>query len=190
MSSKETQEEHCADYGTDDAATIREMFQRAYEEQQRRESTFGGYLRALRRKRQLTEAEIATKAGISRSDWLSWEGHSKLPSPEALEAALARLKLSPIKVSRLHELLHEAPRHALRNLSVFREESLAARGLSVIDIDLEWEAVGAIGQEKLLVWAGKKGLEFPRDLLCCLRELRTDDSREAWISEVMGDDTI
>ena len=188
MSSEETKEEHCANYGTDDPDTVRAMFQRAYEEQQKRESTFGGYLRALRRKRQLTEAEIATKAGISRSDWLSWEGHSKIPSPEALEAALSRLKLSPIKVARLNDLLREAPRHALRNLSVFREESLAARGLSVIDIGLEWKAIGTTGQKKLLDWARKKGLEFPRDLLPCLRELRTDDSREAWISEVMDDD--
>lgn len=188
--SDETREEHCANYGTDDPDTIRAMFQRAYEEQQKRESTFGGYLRALRRKRQLTEAEIATQAGISRSDWLSWEGHSKIPSPEALEAALASLKLSPIKRARLHELLRQAPRHALRNLSVFREESLAARGVSLVDVDLEWNAIGPQGQQKLLDWAKTKGLEFPRDLLSCLRELRTEDSREAWISEVMGDDSL
>lgn len=190
MNDEDIKADHTANYGTEDPEAIRAMFARAYEEQQERESSFGGYLRALRRKRQLSEGEIASRAGLTRAEWLSWEGHSKVPSPETLEAAITRLRLSPIKRQRLHELLREAPRHALRNLSLFQEELLAARGLSTVDIELEWEAIGLQGQQRLLQWAQKKGLNFPQDLLSVLRELRTQDNREAWICEVMGDESV
>lgn len=176
-----------ATYGTNDSDTIRLMFKRACEEQRKRESTFGGYLRALRRRRELTETEIALKAGVSRSKWLSWEANSLAPSTQELHEVVKRLKLSPIKKEQLEALLAEAPRHTLRNLSILRLENMAARGLAAMDVELEWESLGSDVQEKLLHWASTRDLEFPRDLIASVRDLRTEDSREAWIDEVMGD---
>lgn len=109
MNRDEMKAYNLAKYGTDDPELIGMMVQRAWEEKQKRESTFGGYLRALRRGREMTEGEIAAKAGVSRSTWQNWEADGLTPSLEELEAAMARLRLSPVKRERLIELLTEVP---------------------------------------------------------------------------------
>lgn len=174
-------------FGTDDPETIRLMFQRACQQQKEREGTFGGYLRALRRRRGLTETEISRKAGLPRATWLNWEANSQIPSLEEFSLVMNRLELSPTKQDRLRELLADAPKHALRDLSQFRFENLAARGVATVDVELEWEALGPAVQEKLMVWAETKGLDFPRELLTFVRGLDSQEQRESWLDEVMRD---
>ncbi len=109
MNQDEMKAYNLATYGTNDPELIGMMVQRAWEEKQKRESTFGGYLRSLRRGREMKEGEIAAKAGVSQTTWQNWEANGLTPSPEELGAAMERLRLSPIKRERLTELLAEVP---------------------------------------------------------------------------------
>lgn len=185
MNHDEMKAHNLATYGTNDPELIGMMVQRAWEEKQKRESTFGGYLRALRRGREMTEGEMAAKAGVSRSTWLNWEANGLTPTPEELDAAMRQLQLSPIKRERLEELLAEVPRQKLRNLAFIRVEKMAARGLATFEAELEREVAGSELWEQLSRWSQAKGLDFPRGLLAYARDIESEDELEAWIDEVL-----
>lgn len=151
--------------------------------------SFGGYLRSIRYLRGLRVAEMAALAGVTESQWDQWEANNQAPSPKELEALVERLEFSPYKHDQLTYLLERVPRKTLYDLCNSRLSALAAHGKAVVDPKLEWDRLGRHLKSKLRKWAQGRDLEFPRDLLSFVSNLKTQDQIEDWIDEVLDDDT-
>ena len=97
-------------FGTNDPAKIMDRFGRAYETQMAREATFGGYLRALRRRREMEVEEAAALAGVATARWKDWELNQDLPTVAELDSVIAKMCFGAEKRERLHVRLREADR--------------------------------------------------------------------------------
>lgn len=175
-------------FGSNDPTVIEARFRQAYERQQVREATFGGYLRALRRRRELTIIAIAGTAQVPAMLWSRWEGDESLPEAGLLDEVIERLSFGPAKREKLFELLGQARRHSVQELSSLCFEKLAAKGARSLDVQGEWEAFSAEVQSLLLAWGERRRLRVPEQLFDTVAQLRDDEERAAWIRQVLGDD--
>ena len=174
-------------FGSNNPTVIEARFRQAYEQQQAREATFGGYLRALRRRRELTIIAISNMAKVPAMLWSRWEGDESLPEPGLLDQVIERLSFGSTKREKLFELLGQARRHTVEELSFLCFEKLAAKGTQSLDVHGEWEAFSAEVQSLLLAWGERRRLKVPEQLFDRVAQLRHDEERAAWIRQVLGD---
>ena len=171
-------------FGTDDPQALRQQFQQSMEAWKKERSTLGGYLRDLRRTRDLLPTDCADKTGVSRATWQAWESDRLSPSPSELEKLCHSLSLSEQKRLDLKRLSEQAPRHRLLLLARTRPELLAARGVASLESALEWQKLPEGVQERLAAWCRQNKLDTPEALSNHLSALEDDNSREAWADEV------
>lgn len=173
-------------FGTQDSAKILERFSRGYEKKAENDSTFGGALCGLRRRRHVSTKAIAFQAGVSQSLWQSWEANRCAPTVAEFEKICDNLKLHEKTRQRLLALRDLVPRLVLSRLSRFQPDQLVARGVGRVDPSLEWRKLGPEVKSLLSKWAEDKGLSFPDQFLDVLDELKTPEDQERWVNEVVG----
>lgn len=173
-------------FGTDDPELIKEMFRLAYEEQMRTEQTFGGYLKALRQRREYRVREAASEVGVTTAQWNHWEADHQMPTIEELTKIIDAFQFGEKKQKRLWKLRGENPRYHLLNLSRLRMENLAAKGDSRLDIKSYWSSLPEKVKELLLEWGAGRGRAIPKELDEVLGRFESDEERERWVGDVLG----
>lgn len=172
-------------FGTQDRDKILERFSLGCEKKAESESTFGGALRGLRRRRHVSTKAIAFQAGVSQSLWQSWEANRCAPTAAEFEQVCGNLKLYERTKQRLLGLRDLVPRLVLSRLSRFQPDQLVARGVGRVDPSLEWRKLGVEVRNLLTKWAEDKGFSFPDQFLDVLDELKTPEDQERWVNEVV-----
>lgn len=148
-------------------------------------SSFGGSLRQLRRGRKWSPQHCAEQLGISQKKWQSWEANRETPTNEELDHLCKVLNFGDRNRNRFLTLLSESPRHRLLMFCRFRPESLAARGVAKLEVDLERQKLPEALQAKLQNWSKARNLASVEELSQYLQELSDDQSRENWVNEVL-----
>jgi transcriptional regulator with XRE-family HTH domain len=173
-------------FGTDEPERVRQSIQQSYAAYLRRQATFGGYLKTLRRQLGFTVNEMAGYAQVAPAVWANWEANVHLPSAKEVLGVAERLKYRREVKEKLIDLLALAPEQLIRQLSFFCLEKCAAEGLQMLDVHQMWKGFPAKVRSLLLAWADKKGHRFPEDLVYLVRELGDEEARQAWADEVLG----
>lgn len=173
-------------FKTEDPEQIRERVKVSGAAWEKERNTLGGYLRQIRRGRNLRTEECAELAGVSRSRWQAWESNREVPSQAELEGICEGLEFGSRKRERLERLQLESPRQRLLILSRYRPEMLAARGVARLGASLEWQKLPSPVREALTSWGERRELCFPDELMEFFETLKDDEAREAWVEEVLS----
>jgi hypothetical protein len=174
-------------FKTEDPAEIRKRFASSYEAFRSRQSTLGGYLSTIRRGRELSAGECAGQVGVPREKWQAWEADHAIPTELELEQLIEKMGFGEKKREKLYRLKGKAPRLHLTRLTNFRPELLAARGVAMVEPDLEWEALPDEVKALLMNWSVSRGIETPEELFSYLETLETDEQRADWIESVLAE---
>jgi DNA-binding XRE family transcriptional regulator len=174
-------------FGTTDHDQVCQSIQRSSDAYLRRQSTFGGYLKTLRRQLGFTMNEMAGYAEVAPLAWSSWEANMHLPSAQTVFEVVDRLKLEHEVKEKLLDLLVYAPQQFVHQLSFFCLEKCAAEGPQMLDVAGMWKGFPPKARSLLLAWADKAGHKFPDELVYVIRELNGEDGREAWVNEVLDE---
>lgn len=172
-------------YGTNDPEALQSKLLRMKAQLEQEQSSLGHFLESLRRELKLSLKEMAAKTKVELVLWKDWEMDFATPSREELETLIGLMRWTPYRQKILWKLWEEASVFRLKRLVAFRPELLAARGVAS-ESGVAWQSVGAGNQELLNAWAQKHGYDFPRDLVGFLISLDSDEARETWIKEVLG----
>lgn len=173
-------------FGTNDPEEIRRKAQAAAAAWQEERSTLGGYLRSVRKMRELMTEECAAQAGVNQDTWQAWEANQELPSYEELEEIISGLHFGAKKREALYRLRKEAPLLYLRRLATFRPDLKVARGVSMTDLELEWEALPNEVRRLVGKWAETKELGSLKEVFEYLWDL-TAEQQGDWLREVGRD---
>lgn len=174
-------------FGTNDPEEIKKSFSASFEAWQKERSTLGGYLRSIRKMRDLRTAECAKQVGVSRELWQAWEANRSLPSPQELEKIIAGMHFGVKKRETLYRLRKEAPRVYLQRMTNFQPQLRAARGVSKADRELEWAALPDEVKAMVESWAVSKGFESLEAVFEHLSSLNSEGEQNEWLQEVTGD---
>ena len=149
-------------------------------------SSLGRFLQSLRVQEELNTKQISKLCQVELELWKAWEMDFATPSREELLALIQMMRWRTYVQNILWKLWEEAARFRLKRMTQFRGEALAARGLSV-ESGIAWKSIGKHNQQKLIDWGKKYGLDFPHDLAEALNVLKTEEDKDAWVDQVLGD---
>lgn len=173
-------------FGTTEPDQVRQSLQRSYDAYLRRQGTFGGYLKTLRRQLGFSMNEMAGYAGVPPLAWSNWEANMHLPTTRTVFEVVDRLELGQEVKEKLVDLLAFSPEQFVHQLSFFCLEKCAAEGPQMLDPQKMWRGFPSKVRSLLLAWAQKTGHDFPAQLPYVIRDLGGDEERQAWVDEVLG----
>lgn len=173
-------------FGTTEPDLVRQSLQRSYDAYLRRQDSFGGYLKTLRRQLGFSMNEMAGYAEVPPLAWSSWEANMHLPTVKTVFEVVDRLELGQEVKEKLVDLLAFAPEQFVQQLSFFCLEKCAAEGPQMLDPQRMWRGFPTKARALLLAWAQKTGHDFPAQLPYVIRELGCEENRQAWVVEVLG----
>lgn len=174
-------------FGGDDPQDIQVFLAQAQEELKEEQSSLGKFLDSLRRRRLWSPEQMAQEAKVSTQLWKAWVADYQTPSEAQLAEVAQNVGWGRRKLERLLELRAQANLLSLRRLSQFHPELMAARGVQGVNPEFEWLALNPQVQQRLQDWAQTRGVSFPDDLFEVLGELTSEQEREAWVQDVLGE---
>lgn len=172
-------------FGTNDPEVIRKKATRAIRDWQKERSTLGGYLRDIRRGRDMTTAECSLKAGVPRQTWQKWESNRLIPSDRELEKICTGMHFGEKKRERLKTLKKKAPENLLLLVSRSRPHLQAARGANRVGAGIGWSDFPPEIQRAIIGWGEENGYDFPRELPAFFLSLDNEEARQSWVSAIM-----
>lgn len=175
-------------FGTNDPKQIEMKLETMKHYLELEASSLGHSLAGIRHRNYWSYEKAAEKAGVSLETWRSWESDRKTPSVEELTTVLKRFHWS-WELERFLALRQKAPRVKLGRLLNLCPNVLAAKGVGGLSASYEWQSLEEGLKRLLKIWADARGLCLPDDLISVLSELRSDEEREAWMSEVLGSES-
>ena len=173
-------------FKTNDPKEIRKRFTASFEAWQNQRSTLGGYLRDIRQLRDLTADECAKMVGVQSNQWRLWEANLAIPTQADVDRICQGMKFGKRKRRDLLDLKAQAPRHRLTAISLFRPELLAARGVAMIDAELEWKKLPLEVKSPLSAWGRAKGFTSYGEVMDYLASLPDEEARLAWVDDVLA----
>lgn len=174
-------------FGTDDPDNIQTFLAQAHKELEEENSSLGKYLDSLRRRKLWSPDRMAKEAKISAARWKAWVADYETPTEDDLKKIAQRVGWGEYKLARLLELRGQANILALRRLSRFQPELMAARGTQGVNPEVEWLALSPTLQSALQAWARTRGHQLPAELFQVLGELGSEQEREAWVQDILGE---
>lgn len=173
-------------FGTNDPKIIEKKLDKMEQYLRLEQSSLGLSLAGIRHRNYWSFEKVAKRAGVPVSVWKGWESDMETPSVEELRTVLERLHWI-WDLERFLELREKAPRLRLRRLTTLQPRMLAAEGVAGVSATYEWISLGEDLKERLARWAAARDLEFPSALIEVLASLESEEAREAWIDEVLGE---
>tara|TARA_B100000678_G_scaffold285918_1_gene289791 strand:+ start:46 stop:618 length:573 start_codon:yes stop_codon:yes gene_type:complete len=173
-------------FGTDDPDAVRKGIKRLGQEVAWQNSSLGRYLRSIRRFYKHSFAQMAHEAGVATQVWKAWEYDFETPTKKELTDVAKRLKWSSVRLERVWSLWESASRFRLKRLTTMRPQYLAAKGLAS-ESNIAWNSISKITQAKVASWGRQNGYNFPDDLLDFFSSFESDEERDAWVEEVLGE---
>lgn len=175
-------------FGTNDPKVIDKKLDKMEQFLRQEQSSLGHSLAGIRHRQYWSLETAAQKAGVPLEVWRNWESDLQTPSAEELQVVLKKLSWS-FELPRFLALRKLAGRVRLERLTTLCPSMMAARGVSGVSGSYEWRSLDAELKERLRLWGESKGLSFPDALVGVLAGFESDEEREAWMNEVLGEDS-
>jgi transcriptional regulator with XRE-family HTH domain len=173
-------------FGTNDPREIEKKLARMMEYLKLENSSLGHALAGIRHRHYWSLEQGAQRAGVSVKDLRDWESDMKNPTSDQLVAVLKKLGWS-WDIDRFMRLRAQAGRVQLGRLAKLCPALLAASGKTGLSVTYEWRSLDDDLRERLTGWGQQKGVAFPEQLIEVLAGFHSDEEREAWMDEVLGD---
>lgn len=172
-------------YGTNDRAAIRKKFESGFQQWEKKQSTLGGYLESIRRRRRMRPVQCAERVGVSPGTWQGWESNLLVPSQRDIEQICRGLEFCHRKRARLQELLLKAPRTSLLVMCRSLPQAIAAKGTNHLGANIDWNSLPGPLRETVVRWGTEEGYSFPEELPGFFAQFEDDEAREAWVDDMV-----